>query len=730
MAALSATVTGGWERLHPQVRRWVAEQGWRELRPIQEEAVAPILAGDDLIVAGPTAGGKTEAAFLPICTALADRPATSVQVLYVAPLKALINDQHARLEDLCGQVGVPVTAWHGDVSSSRKGRLLAEPRGVLQITPESLEALLVGRGPAVGRLFGALDYVVVDELHAFLGSARGRQLQSLLHRIELVARRRAPRIGLSATLGEMALAAEFLRPGHGARVRLVTADGGGQQLLLGLRGVTDAETPDPEAAATPAELTIADHLWRTLRGSDNLIFANSRAEVELYADLLARRSTAERLPNEFFPHHGSLSKESREDVERMLKDRTRPASAVTTSTLELGIDVGSVTSIAQIGAPPSVSALRQRLGRSGRRGEAAVLRLYVREPRASPSAPPQDALRSELVQTVATVRLLLDRWYEPPPPGALDGSTLVQQLLSLIAQHGGVTPRDAYRALCGSGPFSTLDAASFGALLRHLAGQDLLVQSGEGILLHGARGERLVNHHTFYAAFSTPEEYTLVAEGRTLGTLPIDAPLGEGALLVFSGRRWRVLSVDEGRRSIDLAPAGGGRPPIFGGAGAPVHGRVREEMRRLLAETDVPPFLDAGARTQLEEARAAYTALGLERRTLIEHDGNAILVPWADDRVTNTLVVLLLERGLPVSTDRLTVTVPRASARALTSHLLAMLSGEPPDPLALARGVRNRLRGKYDWALPDELLARDYAATNLDVPGAWAAARAATRTAA
>ena len=162
MAELSATVARGWERLHPQVRRWVAEQGWRELRPIQEEAVAPLLAGDDLIVAGPTAGGKTEAAFLPICTVLADRPATSVQVLYVAPLKALINDQHARLEDLCGQVGIPVTPWHGDVSSSRKGKLLTEPRGVLQITPESLEALLGGRGPAVGRLFGALEYVVVD----------------------------------------------------------------------------------------------------------------------------------------------------------------------------------------------------------------------------------------------------------------------------------------------------------------------------------------------------------------------------------------------------------------------------------------------------------------------------------------------------------------------------------------------------------------------------------------
>jgi ATP-dependent Lhr-like helicase len=229
--------------------------------------------------------------------------------------------------------------------------------------------------------------VVVDELHAFLGSARGRQLQSLLHRIDLANRRRTPRVGLSATLGEMALAAEHLRPGGGPAVRLVTADGGGTGAPArparrhGRRG--SRPRGDRHAgAAGDRRPRVAD-----AAGTDNLIFANSRADVELYAELLARRSRAERVPNEFHPHHGSLSKESREDVERMLKDRTRPASAVTTSTLELGIDVGSVTSIAQIGAPPSVSALRQRLGRSGRRGEAAVLRLYVREPARSPSAP-------------------------------------------------------------------------------------------------------------------------------------------------------------------------------------------------------------------------------------------------------------------------------------------------------------------------------------------------------
>ncbi|MFD0575083.1 DEAD/DEAH box helicase [Dactylosporangium darangshiense] len=402
-------------RLHPAVQRWVYDQGWRGLRDVQERAVTPILAGDrDVILAAATASGKTEAAWLPIASALlADPDRAGIAAVYIGPLKALINDQHDRLTALFGDHHIAVHRWHGDVPQSQKQRVLRAPSGVLLITPESLEALFVLHGGRIATLFAGLQHVVVDELHSFVGTERGAQLQSLLHRLELVVRRAVPRIGLSATLGDFNAAADFLRPGRGADVAIVEGADDGGEIRLQLRGYV-ARRPD-EGEDPPHETAIAQHLFETLRGSDNLVFANSRAAVEHYTDRLTRMSELLRVPNEFRPHHGNLAKDIREHVEAQLKDRSTPVTAVCTSTLEMGIDIGSVDSIAQIGPPHHVAALRQRLGRSGRRGDQpAVLRMYVAEHALDGQSSPIDALRVALFQTAAVVDLLLARWYEPP----------------------------------------------------------------------------------------------------------------------------------------------------------------------------------------------------------------------------------------------------------------------------------------------------------------------------
>ena len=223
--------------LHEKVRRWIWERGWHELRDLQNAAIRPILAGSqDVILSAATASGKTEAAFLPICTRLVDSEGAGAKALYISPLKALINDQFRRAADLCDQLDIPVHRWHGDVSADRKRGFIREPNGVLLITPESLEAMFIGHGPKMRRLFASLHYVVVDELHAFLDSERGRQLQSLLCRLETVLGRRVPRIALSATLGDMQLAADFLRPGKAADVLLLSSADGGGELKLLIRG--------------------------------------------------------------------------------------------------------------------------------------------------------------------------------------------------------------------------------------------------------------------------------------------------------------------------------------------------------------------------------------------------------------------------------------------------------------------------------------------------------------
>jgi ATP-dependent Lhr-like helicase len=723
MTSPPSSSESAFSKFHPGIQRWIWDQGWTELRSAQVEAAAPILAGDqDVIISAATAAGKTEAAFLPILSALASQPSLvpGVEVLCISPLKALINDQFERLTPLAERVDVQVHPWHGVVGGGKKAAVLRKPSGLLLITPESLEALFVLRGAEMPELFQALRFVVVDELHSFMGTERGAQLQSLLQRTELAIRRRVPRIALSATLGDMDVAAAFLRPAGGASVQLVIADDDGQALKIQLRGyIVGANSAlTPATAASPDELEIASDLFHVLRGSDNLIFANTRRSVEIYADLLRGLSDEERVPNEFFAHHGSLSKDAREFVEKRLKDQSLPANAVCTSTLEMGIDIGDVRSIAQIGAPPAVASMRQRLGRSGRRGDAAILRLYVTEDEVTSKTPPPDLLRGEIVQSIAMVNLLLERWYEPPDPDDLHLSTMIQQTLSIIAQHGGVLARDLYSILCTAGPFSRVSEGQFTELLRHLGSKDVIMQSPDGTLLLGTTGERIVNHFTFYAAFATPEEWRLVSGGHALGSVPLLFPMKTGLLLIFSGRRWRVVSVDREHKVVDLIPAPGGRPPRFSGAGALVHPKVRGEMHSVYGEANIPTFLDATAGELLTEGRQNFMRLGLNEKRFVETGGGVYLFPWTGDRILNTVIALLSHCDTPASVEGAAIFVPSATASEVITVFEQLLAGAMPDAFDLAQGIENKASEKWDQLLTEGLLDLSYAAKSLDIVGA------------
>jgi ATP-dependent Lhr-like helicase len=720
------------------VQQWVWRQGWQELRDAQVKAIPPILEQNrDVVIAAATAAGKTEAAFLPILSRLIaqDKAAPGVDVLYVSPLKALINDQHGRLEQLSEQLDVPVHRWHGDVAGSKKSRLLKSPEGVLLITPESLEALFVLHGTGVAAFFATLEYVVVDELHSFVDSERGAQLQSLLHRVELLLRRHVPRIALSATLGDMHVAADFLRPGHGDDAVLIDGDDDGQELRMQLRGyrivpprLSTGEIAEREASGEEidaAEVTegdkvaIAEHIFGVLRGTDNLVFANARSAVEQYADLLASISAKAFVPNQFLPHHGSLSKDLREYVEQRLKGGEQPITALCTSTLEMGIDLGDVQSVAQIGAPPSVASLRQRLGRSGRRGDPAVLRMYIAEAEITERTPPPDQLRAQLVQSIAMVELLLEGWIERPSLSALHLSTLVQQLLSLVAQHGGVQPADAYGALCGHGPFQRVTSAMFAALLRALGAGEIIMQSSDGLLLLETTGERIVNHYSFYAAFTSPEEYRLVGNGRQLGTIPVDRPIVVGQLMIFAGRRWRVTGVDSAHKVIDLERSAAGRPPQFSGDGGRVDDAVRKQMFDIYKRADLPEFLDVAARDLLTEARENFARFDLAATSVVALENSVVIFPWVGDRVVGTVVAVLAAGGLEVANDGIAVTVEGMNAQQLREELDVLVPGGPPEPVELAAAVANKAVEKYDHLLSEELLDAEFAARALDPASAW-----------
>jgi ATP-dependent Lhr-like helicase len=733
-AGTPAAATASFDLLHEHVRRWIWKQQWEGLRDIQNRSIPVLLDGThDLIISAGTASGKTEAAFLPIVSRIAAggrSAATGFDAVYISPLRALINDQFGRIEALCEELDIQVTKWHGDVASSVKARALAKPSGILLITPESLEATMVRRGQELPRLFRGTSYVVVDEMHAFMDAPRGKQLQSILHRMEVAAASRIVRVGLSATLADEQLSRAFLRPLRPDLVQVLSSSST-QNIKLQVRGYVEPErsfdeVPSGQAGqgeeADPgniAEAEIVKHLFTTLRGKRSLIFAGSRRRVETTTVRLAERTEAVGVPEEFFAHHGNLSREHREEAERRMKDTSRPASIVCTTTLELGIDVGAIDSVAQLGPGHTVSGMRQRLGRSGRRaGQSAVMRVYVKEDALSAAAHPLDALRRQTVQAVAMLELMLEHYNEPPASGCLHLSTLMHQVLALVVQHGGITPAQGWQLLVQSGVFASVDVGLYKRVLRRMGHPDvaLLEQAPDGTLLPGRTGEILCNGREFYAVFMGATEFKVTEQGgRAVGTVPDTIPFMVGQLLLLAGRRWRILEVDSARKDITVMRAHGGQPPRFGGEPVPPSDGVVAAMRRVYEGIALPTFLDQTAIELLTQARESFDRLGLRHRSVCRHDGDLLLFPWRGPRAQTALLLALVRAGMTPEGLGLAVSVPASQETALRDELGILSASEPPDALELAGLVESKVSDKYDPFLDEELLCEAYASAHIDV---------------
>lgn len=710
--------SSGFNLLHEKVQRWIWAQKWTELRDIQERAITPVLAGGkDIIISAATAAGKTEAAFLPACSSLAHAPAKSIGILYISPLKALINDQYRRLLSLCDALELPLTPWHGDVLQSAKNKQLRDPLGIVLITPESLESLLLNRGAWCHTAFADLRYVIIDEFHAFLGSERGRQLQSLLHRLEFLLGKTVPRVALSATLGDMEQVADALRPHKVFPYEIISSAALQSDVKIQVRGYCEPAGDDCDRPGAFERVT--EDLFRLLRGKSHLIFANSRKRTEEVAVALADSCAQHNVPNEFFPHHGSLSKELREGLEKRLQEDRLPTSAACTMTLELGIDIGHVDSIAQITAPHSVSSLRQRLGRSGRRGEASILRMFITENELTNKSHVTDRLRMETFQCVAMINLLLKKWYEPADAGQFHFSTLVQQVLSVVGYYGGVRADQLWSLLCGTGPFGNVEQKMFAALLRALGAQELLTQTHDGLLVLGVRGERMVEHFTFYSAFNTPEEYRLEHEGRALGSIPVTMPLTVGQLILFAGKRWEVLQVAEEEKRISLKPAKGGRPPRFDGQGQVLHDVIRKEMRALYQSEYQPVFCNQEALSLFEEGRRCYRELELDAASMVQLGSTVHIFPWLGDKAVNTITVVLRNAGLKADSFGGVIDVRDADVNACKTSVQAVLASPQPTAWQLAESIPNTFTEKHDALIPKELRDLNYGAKFFDVDGAW-----------
>ncbi|MDR2842089.1 MAG: DEAD/DEAH box helicase [Spirochaetaceae bacterium] len=743
--------------LDKRVQNWVWQKQWTRFRDVQEQAIPAILKQEsDVILAASTSSGKTEAAFLPVISKMlknfditaGEENNTFGLCIYISPLTALINDQLFRVTEMCENLQIPVHPWHGGISAGVKKCFFQNPEGILLITPESLQSVFCNYGFDVHRLFCNTMYIVVDELHSFIGSERGKQLQTLLHLMDVRAKKNITRIGLSATLGDMNLAADFLSVGGSQKRKnkIIVSNDKRTKMQLILKGITENETiinsskdnskdntsennsETKEIALHAAEhftntlgapLEIAKYIFLELRGKNTLIFPNSRSKVEHYTYLLSSLCSANGVPNEYYAHHGNLSKNLRNDAEDALRDNIKSATVICTNTLEMGIDIGSITNVVQIDPPPSVASLRQRVGRSGRRDDdASILHAFVTEETINENSHLCSALRENTFQFCATIQLMLEGWCEPPEVHGMHLSALVQQLLSIICERGGILQEDAYEVLCETGAFTEVNEKDFAELLTQLESLEIIEKDRVDFLLLGARGEKLTSHFAFYAAFNQRAEYRIISETTFLGTLPVNSNLQIGDYIIFAGKAWTIKEINPKKHIIEVEYFEGGHPPVFYGSGFSIHTMIRKRMRSLYESSEIPIFADSNTKQLLKEGRSLYKKLNLNKNTVIQSPDSTVLLTWMGDKANRALHVLLKHYGMYSYTSGIGLTFQGKTPEEVNNILRYLKKSTIPAPEKLLHHSQTLNVEKWDKFLPPKLCIKNYISMYLSMPEA------------
>ena len=727
-------------RYAPFIQDYIYRSGWKNIRAVQNAAGEAIFNTDqNVLLTASTASGKTEAAFFPILSLLDENPSKSVGALYIAPLKALINDQFGRLNELCEEVGIPVTRWHGDVPQSQKRRLMKKPAGILQITPESLESLLINKHMEIPSLFCDLRFIVIDEIHSLLRADRGGQTFCLIERLCRLADCDPRRIGLSATIGNPEEAGRFLAAGSGRGTIIPKFDGGKEVWRLSMEhffntapqadegksifidsALTEAPTDTAPTAADPGMGYIFEHT----RGKKCLIFTNSREECESVCQHLRQYCEANREPDRFLIHHGNLSASYRESAEEEMKDDDSLMSVCATATLELGIDIGRLERAFQINAPFTVSGFLQRMGRTGRRGAPSEMWFVMREDHPEPRALLPELIPWYLIQGIALVQLYIEeRFVEPPRTEKLPFSLLYHQTMSTLASCGEMTPAELASRVLPLSVFHRITQNDYRTLLRYLIDTDHINRTENGGLILGITGERIVNSYKFYAVFQENIEYSVHAGSEELGTIVKPPPVGDK--IAIAGRVWVVDEVDHKRRDVYCTLVKGNIPAYFGDVAGDINTRILERMYGVLAESKSYPYLMRHAVCRLSDAREAFEKADIKNRPLIHLGGKMwALFPWL-----GSYAFLVLERFLKLRcADRLGLkglSPSRPYYMQFTMQVSAeeffKITAEEAaadfDPLELVYEKEVPVFEKYDQYVPPELIRKGFAYGVLDVEG-------------
>ncbi|MFD2706795.1 DEAD/DEAH box helicase [Salibacterium lacus] len=692
--------------LSENIQRKIWEEQWTNFYPVQDKTIPVVMNSDkDVIISSGTASGKTEAAFFPAISLVEREAVEQLKIIYISPLKALINNQFERIEKLCEDSYIPIHRWHGDVSQSQKRKMTKKPAGILQITPESIESLFINRTELLQKMFQNVSFIVIDEIHAFIDKERGVQLRSLLYRMQAYAIQRPRIIGLSATINNSELVKNWVNPEQTEKVEMIESAESDKKLLYNL-----IHLESKESGKKP--LALFEDIRKLTKTMKAIIFCNSRGEVEEATHMLNRLSDQENQTKPYYAHHSSIDKAEREHVEKVMSESQSPKSIVATSSLELGIDIGSVDIIIQLDNTFTVSSLKQRLGRSGRKiNTNQILQMYTTS-------------EDSLLQSLAVMELNLEKWVEPAIGYHLPFDILFHQILSILQEKNGMTSSALKELIAYIEIFQDIEEEYINVMLESMVTEEYIeIIHGSNEMIVGLEGERILRHHEFYSAFKTSEEYEVRQGAKKIGSIDKDPMYNPGDNIILAGNLWTIQEIDEKKNKIYVSTAVNGKPPKFTSGAAKTHPKIAEKAFAILCSNETFTYVNEDANDTLNDMRKKYHMLNLniKQRVIWEAEGaeNLLFETYTGSTIVQTLVWMLRAKDISVSSiDQLGRIELRSDKQEILDQLYDIKKQKwQPDDLFPYIKEDEWFSSKYSVYLPSILQRCMHAAHEMDITG-------------
>ena len=691
-------------QLNPAIQKAVYKLGWRSLRPIQVQAMEYLLRPDavskDLVLVAPTASGKTEAVFLPLISNIIPSATSGIKILYISPLKALINDQFSRIQNLCSELDFPITPWHGDANYTQKKNILNQPEGIMLITPESIESIFQNHSNEIERLWNKLDYIIIDEIHTFIERSRGVHLRSLIYRICRECSVSPSIIGLSATVANPEVVAKWIRPNNLEQIKIIQ-DTNDDKAVHGIIASFDNKQGIIDLGL----------LYSYTKKKKCLVYANRKSHLESACVLAHEYFAKQNLIDNIGIHHGSLSKEIRQETEFKLKNDDCNITFCS-PTLELGIDIGGMDRIIFLSPPSKVSSFIQWLGRSGRESDKArEFAFLLPSLKTNNRSRLNEKINADLVQSIAITELFFEGWQEPLSLIEKDYSTFAHQLLSYLGQRRYTNLKTLYNLICKGAFNNAFSLEELIELLRSMKEKNLIHQPYDNSIQLTQHGEHLVERFDFYSVFNKDVEWTVIGNGKEIGSLYLgNNKLKKGDVFILAGLKWEVVEVIPSSLTVIAQKCSAKRVTLWHGGHAQVHKIVHQKMLELYSNKKYPPYLSDSAKRDLQNAYKEFDLLFIQK--------NKYIPVFSGSKVMNTLHLILWSNCdvvFPVDF----IIENNDSLETVRSTFRAYIDGKLLIESCIIDYPREfKESKKYDYLLTDNQLNDSFINSQLDIEGA------------